>query len=90
MAAVRENTQLYLVGLRNELRKQGVQAREEMIDAPGPARGICDYVETNDIDLVVMSTHGHTGITRWLLGSVAQKVLQGVKVPVMLIHPDQE
>ncbi len=88
MAQVRENTRLRLVGLRNELRAQGVAAREEIIDAPGPARGICDYVEAHDIDLVVMSTHGHTGITRWLLGSVAQKVLQGVRKPVMLVRPD--
>ena len=90
MEAVRENMRVYLVGKRNELRRQGVQARDEIIDAPGPATGICNYIEQNDIDLVVMSTRGHSGITRWLFGSVAQKVISEVRVPVMLIRPEHE
>ncbi|MCZ7545826.1 MAG: universal stress protein [Anaerolineae bacterium] len=88
MQAVIENMRVYLVGLRNVLRKEGVQVREEIIEATGPATGIYNYVEANEVDLVVISTHGRTGITRWLLGSVAQKVVQAVTVPVMLIRPD--
>jgi len=39
---------------------------------------------------VVMSTHGRTGISRFLFGSVAAKVMEEVKVPVLLVHPDRE
>jgi nucleotide-binding universal stress UspA family protein len=88
MRILRENMRTYLMGLRNELRQEGIRARAEIVEAFGPARGVCNYVEANNVDLVVMTTRGLSGLTRWLFGSVAQKVLQGVRVPVLLIHPD--
>jgi nucleotide-binding universal stress UspA family protein len=50
---------------------------------------IVDYAKTHDIDLIVMSTHGRTGIQRWLLGSVAGKVSSAAPCPVLLIRPTQ-
>jgi nucleotide-binding universal stress UspA family protein len=47
---------------------------------------IVDYATQEGIDLVVMSTHGHTGVARWRYGSVATKVLESVKCPVLLVH----
>ncbi|MCE7984509.1 MAG: universal stress protein [Caldilinea sp. CFX5] len=38
------------------------------------------------IDLLVMSTHGRSGLRRWVYGSVANKVLRGVTCPLLLIH----
>ncbi len=56
----------------------------------GPvADAILDRAESADVDLIVMSTHGRSGMERWLLGSVAEKVTRGAKVPVMLIRPRQ-
>lgn len=54
------------------------------------ADAILDYAEETNADLVVMSTHGRTGMERWLLGSVAERVVRGAKVPVMLIRPQGE
>lgn len=50
-----------------------------------PFQEIGDYVETHDIDLVVMGTHGRTGLKRLLLGSVAEKTLRTVSVPVVAV-----
>ncbi len=49
------------------------------------AEEIIGYADKNNIDLIVISTHGYSGIKRWVLGSVAQKVLYGTCVPVLLI-----
>ena len=51
---------------------------------------LCDYINQEEVDLVVMSTHGRSGLARFLFGSVAQKVMQGVEAPVMLVRPDKE
>jgi nucleotide-binding universal stress UspA family protein len=49
------------------------------------AEGICETVVDRRADLVVMSTHGHSGFGRWLYGSVADQVLRQSSVPVMLV-----
>jgi len=51
------------------------------------ADAVLDYAEDTDADLIVMSTHGRSGMERWLLGSVAEKVVRGAKMPVMLVRP---
>ncbi len=50
---------------------------------------ILDYVENNDVDLIVIATHGRSGFDRVLLGSVAERVLRRSSVPVFLVKPDQ-
>lgn len=50
-------------------------------------REIVDYVEDNDIDLVVLGTHGRTGLDRVLLGSVTEKVVRVAPVPVLTVRP---
>ncbi len=52
-----------------------------------PADEIIDYVRTYAIDLLVMSTHGRTGLQRWLMGSIANKVVASASCPVLLIRP---
>lgn len=49
-----------------------------------PASEILQYTEENDIDLIAMSTHGHTGLKRWVIGSVADKVIRNSNRPVRL------
>jgi nucleotide-binding universal stress UspA family protein len=50
-----------------------------------PAEEILKYVDANDIDLVMMSTHGSSGVKAWDLGEVANKVVHASKVPVWLV-----
>jgi len=49
-------------------------------------RAITEYVADHDIDLVVMGTHGRTGLERYLLGSVTEKVVRTVDVPVLTVR----
>lgn len=51
---------------------------------------ILDHVEENDIDLVVIATHGRTGLDRLLLGSVAERVIRRCPAPVFVVKPDRK
>jgi len=51
-----------------------------------PAEEILRYADENDIDLILMATHGRSGIRRWVIGSVADKVLRSSRVPVLLVR----
>ncbi|WP_137285530.1 universal stress protein [Halorussus salinisoli] len=55
-----------------------------------PARGILDYVDERDIDLIVMGTHGRTGLERYLLGSVTEKIVRVADVPVLTVSPPED
>lgn len=48
---------------------------------------ILEYVETSGIDLIVMATHGRTGLKRWVYGSVTAKVLRSVNCSMLVIPP---
>ena len=47
--------------------------------------GIIGFAETNDVDLIVMSTHGRTGVGHFLLGSIAEHVIRQSPCPVMVV-----
>ncbi|HEY0736106.1 MAG TPA: universal stress protein [Herpetosiphonaceae bacterium] len=52
-----------------------------------PAEAIVAYAERTAVDLIVMATHGRTGIRRRLVGSVAEQVLRTSPVPLLLVRP---
>jgi len=55
---------------------------------PGnPANEILEYASQHRTDLIIMTTHGRSGIIRWALGSVADRVVRHSPVPVLLIRP---
>lgn len=87
---LREQMKQYLIGVRNELRSEKIKVRCQVIEGVGIAHLVCEFVNNEDVDLVVMSTHGRSGITEFLFGSVANKIMQCLKVPVLLIHPDKD
>lgn len=75
----------YLGKVQSKLEIDGVQSA--MIAQEGiPADVIIDYASKNDMDLIVMSTHGRTGLSRWALGSIAEKVLQRSTCPVFMVQ----
>jgi nucleotide-binding universal stress UspA family protein len=51
-----------------------------------PVEEILAYVDEGHIDLIAMTTHGRTGLKRWVVGSVAEDVLRGASVPVLLVR----
>jgi nucleotide-binding universal stress UspA family protein len=50
------------------------------------AENLADYADSNDIDLIIMATHGHSGITRWVMGSMADKLFRSASVPVFMVR----
>jgi nucleotide-binding universal stress UspA family protein len=70
------------LGVRPEARV--VEVRGEVVDGYH-ADEILRYAEEHDVDLVLMASHGRSGVRRWRMGSVADKVLRASKVPVLLV-----
>jgi len=65
--------------------RKAVEARGEL--AVGhPAEEILRYAGENDIDFILLATHGRSGVGRWVIGSVADKVLRASRVPVWLVR----
>jgi nucleotide-binding universal stress UspA family protein len=66
----------------------GIKVKTESIESNAPSLTITDYAQKNDVDLIVIATHGYTGMKKMLLGSIALKVLHESNVPVLLIRPE--
>src|SRR5690348_13560733 len=64
---------------------EGISVQTRMLTGMA-AQQILANIETQAIDLVVMSSRGETGLKRWALGSVAQKVLRKSSAPVLILH----
>jgi nucleotide-binding universal stress UspA family protein len=67
----------------------GMNVSMETLESYHPAQAITDYAEKNGVDLIVIATHGYTGMKKMLLGSIALKVLHESNVPVLLIRPEE-
>ena len=86
------------------LEEEGQRAVEEVTDAAAEAgvdvethvvsgtayRRILDYIDSEGVDLVVMGTHGRSGVERFLLGSVTERVVRTADVPVLTIRHQDE
>ncbi|MFP4530970.1 MAG: universal stress protein [Halodesulfurarchaeum sp.] len=59
---------------------------ETVIEVGRPSRTIVSHVEENDVDHVVMGSHGRSGMTRILLGSVAESVVRRSPIPVTIVR----
>ena len=77
----------YLEKKARELKKEDVTVHisvmfGNVIDA------LTDYVEKNKVDLIIIATHGRSGIGRFVWGSVADRILRTAKVPVLMVRPE--
>ncbi|GIW71874.1 MAG: hypothetical protein KatS3mg102_1416 [Planctomycetota bacterium] len=59
----------------------------KLIEEGAPAGAIQRAAEDHQVDLIVMGTHGRTGVSRWLLGSVAEKTVRLAHCPVLVVKP---
>jgi nucleotide-binding universal stress UspA family protein len=85
-------------GVSQALREEGNMALEQLERSAGdvpvvtavvegsPSRDITEYAAENPCDLVVMGTHGRSGVDRLLLGSVAERVVRTSPVPVLTVR----
>ncbi len=76
----------YLSSVATKLKPSGITAETAVIEGL-PAEAIIDYARKNKVDLIIMSTHGRSGISRWVYGSVADRVVRNSVVPVLAAPP---
>lgn len=62
------------------------QTKTALILSPNAADGICHYAQKENVDLIVISTHGRTGLAHLLIGSVAEKVVRHAPCPVLTVR----
>jgi nucleotide-binding universal stress UspA family protein len=86
---LRERALAYLEQIADRLRAQSLQVQTSLVVAQ-PHTAILDYTHDHAVDLIAMATHGHGGVARMLLGSVADKVVRGASVPLLLQRPAAE
>jgi nucleotide-binding universal stress UspA family protein len=82
----KEAVEKYLTNLAEELKKRGFRVTAMVKTGQQVAAEIIDFAKEVGADLIVMSTHGRSGITRWVLGSTAHKVLIRAETPILLIR----
>jgi len=82
----KEAAERYLTNLAEEMKKRGHKVTSTVRTGQQVAVEIIDFAKESGADLIVMCTHGRSGITRWVLGSVAHKVLTRAETPILLIH----
>ena len=75
----------YLAPLAEELRRRGIRVRTQ-VRRGEPVDEIVDCAREVDADLIAMTTHGRSGLGRWLFGSVAEAVLRQAEIPVFLMR----
>lgn len=82
-----KETEAYLKAEVEKLTGEGMKVSGVMREGPIPEM-ILKVADEVHADMIAMSTHGRSGIQRWLMGSVADRVVHHAHIPVMLIHPN--
>lgn len=87
--AMLEFAREYLERTASGIRKMGISVRVATV--PGsPHAEIVQFAERENVDLIVICTRGQSGLSRWLMGSVADRVARGVSIPVLLVRPKKD
>ena len=76
----------YLAGIEKRLSQSGIAARS-IVEIGAPAERIIACAKDNAVDIIALSTHGRSGLSALMTGSVANKVLHYAEVPVFLVKP---
>ena len=84
-----EDARTYLEGVASELKGPALKV-ETFAALGGPADQVLKLCKDKGASLVVMTTHGRTGIRRAVLGSVADEIVRSSVVPVLVIRPEEK
>jgi nucleotide-binding universal stress UspA family protein len=68
-----------------QTRADGIEATVLVGYDDSPAHGILQIAASHEVDAIVIASHGRTGMTRWLLGSIAEKIARTAEVPVIIV-----
>jgi nucleotide-binding universal stress UspA family protein len=76
----------YLEKRKTALASKGIKVNSALLEGK-PVETILQYAEDNSINLIALTTHGFSGITKWAYGSVASRVIEGSSKPTLLVRP---
>jgi nucleotide-binding universal stress UspA family protein len=80
-----EQAEAYIERQVAALEEQGMTVSGQVVEGE-PVECILHFAEELSADLIVMATHGRSGLGRWVFGSVAERVLHGAQSPVLLVR----
>ena len=84
--AEKSGVQSELMAIEQEIRENGVSVDHRITSGIDAAKEIEQISSETGIDLIVMATHGRSGLDRWLMGSIAEKVLRYGDAPLLLVN----
>ena len=71
----KQNAEKYMEGVVNRLTESGILGVESVIMEGSPASTVIDFARSNNVDLIILSTHGQSGLSGWNVSGVVQKIL---------------
>jgi len=86
---LRQDAERYLEDVASRLRARGLRVRTEVVIEDRPAVAILNEADREHATMIALQTHGRRGLSRLVLGSVADKVVRGAHVPVLVQRPLQ-
>jgi len=84
-AITMDDARSYLDQIAKQLKYNGVKVQSEVLYGK-VADKLTDYANKSKVDLIIISTHGRSGISRWVWGSVADRILRSTCVPVFIVR----
>jgi nucleotide-binding universal stress UspA family protein len=86
--ALEKEAREYLEKIAQSQLLSGIPVHTYVVSEIPPTQAILDYAESHSVDLTVLCSHGYTGLKRWALGSVAQKVARHSTAPVLVLRDE--
>jgi nucleotide-binding universal stress UspA family protein len=88
-AALCASARKSLAKIGSQLNAEGIKVKTETLEADSsPASKIKEYAKKNGVELIIIGTHGYTGMKKLIKGSISSEVLNSSPVPVLLIRPE--
>jgi nucleotide-binding universal stress UspA family protein len=78
----------YLANIESRLGSEGIKIKTESLEGNRPADTITEYAQEKGMDMIIIGTHGYTGLKKLMVGSVAFGILHQSHIPVLLIRPE--
>lgn len=82
---IKKSAVSYLTKVEDRLKTSDIKTSVEIVWGSA-AESILDYADTNEVDLITMSARGRSDISRWVFGSVAEKILHAGKKPLLMVR----
>ena len=86
---LKSEAEAYLKSVQNHLAEIDIDSEIKILEG-NPAQQIIDFARNEDVELIIMSSHGSSGVSAWNINSTVQKVLLRAFMPVMIIRAYQE